>query len=102
MGGCVRVAPVSSARGLSTVRLSGSEVRRRYPLAMTEDHEAELDELVAMLESVGLLIQTVDEGKPALQLTPKGAQVARQMALSSEDEAFEMFTALLDTAEGDT
>ncbi len=37
---------------------------------MTEDHEAELDEMVAMLESADLLIQTIDEGKQALLLTP--------------------------------
>jgi hypothetical protein len=65
---------------------------------MTEDHEAELDEMVAMLGAAGLLIQTIDEGKPALQLTPKGARVARQMAMSSEEEGFAMFTALLDPA----
>jgi hypothetical protein len=69
---------------------------------MTEDHKADLDEMVAMLESAGLLIQTVNEGKPALQLTPKGAQVARQIALSSEDGAFAIFSALLDAAEADT
>ena len=69
---------------------------------MTQDHEAELDEMVAMLESAGLLIQTVDEGKPSLQLTPKGAQVARQMAMSSEEDAFAMFDALLDAADGGT
>lgn len=66
-----------------------------------EDHSAELDEMVAMLESAGLLRQTIDEGKPALQLTPKGVQVARQMAMSSEEDAFAMFTAVLDAAEGD-
>lgn len=64
-----------------------------------QDYEAELDELVVMLESAGLLIQTIDEGKPALQLTPKGAQVARQMAVSSEDDAFAMFSALLDATQ---
>lgn len=64
-----------------------------------QDHAAELDELVVMLESAGLLIQTIDEGKPALQLTPKGAQVARQMAVSSEDDAFAMFSALLDATQ---
>jgi hypothetical protein len=69
---------------------------------MIEAHEAELDEMVMMLESAGLLIQTIDEGKPALQLTPKGAQVARQMAMSSEDDAFAMFTAILDAAEAET
>ena len=60
------------------------------------DHDAELDEIVAMLESAGLLIQTTEDGKPALQLTPKGAQVATQMAMSSEDDALAMFDALLD------
>ena len=55
-----------------------------------------------MLESAGLLIETTEDGKPALQLTPKGAQVARQMAMSSEDDAFAMFNALLDAADGDT
>ena len=42
MGSHVRAAPVSLAGGLSTVRLSGREVRHRYPLAMTEDRDAEL------------------------------------------------------------
>ena len=77
----------SPAGGLSTVRLTGNEVRRRYPLTMTEDHDAELDEIVAILESAGLLRQAIDEGRPALQLTPKGAQVATQMAMWSEDDA---------------
>ena len=77
IGGRIRVAPVSPAVGLSTVRLSGSEVRCRYPLAMTEDHDAELNDIVAMLASAGLLIETTEDGRPALQLTPKGAQVAR-------------------------
>ena len=75
-------------------RVSG----RRHGAAMIEDHEAELDALVAMLEAAGLLRQTIDEGKPALQLTAKGAQVANQMAMSSEDEAFAMFGALLDAS----
>ena len=46
--------------------------------------------------------QTIDEGQPALQLTPKGARVATQMAMSSEDDALAMFNALLDAAESDT
>ena len=54
---------------------------------MTEDHDAELDAIVAMVASAGLLIETTEDGKPALQFTPKGAQVARQMAMGSEDEA---------------
>jgi hypothetical protein len=68
------------------------------PLAMTEDHDAELDAIVAMLESAGLLTQTIDEGQPALQLTPKGAQVATQMAMGHEDDA----AALLDAAGAET
>jgi len=65
------------------------------------DHDAELDEIVAMLESAGLLIETTEDGKPALQLTAKGAQVATQMAMSSEDDAAAMFNALLYAAEAD-
>ena len=49
-----------------------------------------------------LLIETTEDGKPALQLTPQGAQVANQMAMSSEDDALAMFDALLDAAEADT
>ena len=66
------------------------------------DHDTELDAIVAMLASAGLLIETTEDGKPALQLTPKGVQVARQMAMSSEDDAFAMFSALLDAADGET
>ena len=35
------------------------------PLAMG-DHDAELDEIVAMLASAGLLIETTEDGQPAL------------------------------------
>ncbi len=62
------------------------------------DHDAELDEIVAMLESAGLLIQATEDGKPALQLTPKGSQVATQMAMGHEDDA----AALLGAAGADT
>jgi len=60
------------------------------------DHDAELDEIVAMLESAGLLIETTEDGKPALQLTAKGAQVATQMAMGHEDDAATLLDALLD------
>jgi hypothetical protein len=33
---------------------------------MTEDHDAELDAIVAMLESAGLLIETTEDSEPAL------------------------------------
>jgi len=61
---------------------------------MAGDHDAELDEIVAMLESAGLLVETTEDGKPALQLTTQGAQVATQMAMGHEDDA----AALLDAA----
>ena len=60
------------------------------------DHDAELDEIVAMLESAGLLVETTEDGKPALQLTAKGAQVATQMAMGHEDDAATLLDALLD------
>ena len=69
---------------------------------MTADHDAELGEIVAMLESAGLLLETTEDGRLAVQLTPKGAQTATQMAMSSEDDALAMFNALLNAAEGDT
>ena len=31
---------------------------------MTEDHDAELDAIVAMLASAGLLIETTEDGEP--------------------------------------
>ena len=55
-----------------------------------------LDEIVALLESAGLLIETTEDGKPALQLTAKGAQVATQMAMGHEDDAATLLDALLD------
>jgi hypothetical protein len=66
------------------------------------DHDAELDDIVTMLESAGPLIETTEDGKPALQLTPKGAQVATQMAMGHEDDAAALLDALLDAAEADT
>jgi hypothetical protein len=68
---------------------------------MSEDHDAELDAIVAMLASAGLLIETSEDGRPALQLTPKGAQVVRQMAMGHEDDAAALLDALLDAAEAD-
>ena len=65
------------------------------PLAMT-DHAAELDAIVAMLASAGLLIETTEDGRPALQLTPKGAEVATQMAMGHEDDAAALLDAMLD------
>jgi len=65
---------------------------------MAGDHDAELDAIVAMLEDAGLLIETTEDGNPALQLTPKGAQVATQMAMGHADDAAALVDALLGEA----
>jgi hypothetical protein len=64
--------------------------------------DAELDAIVADLETAGLLtIGTDAEGAVTWTLTPKGEQVAIQMAMSAEDDALELLTVLLDAAEVD-
>jgi hypothetical protein len=42
------------------------------------------------------------DGREAWTLTPTGVQVATQMAMSNEEDAFAMFDALLDAAEAET
>jgi len=50
------------------------------------DRDAELDAIVSMLEDAGLVEPHVKEdGKDALRLTEKGAQVGRAMAMAGED-----------------
>jgi predicted dinucleotide-binding enzyme len=62
------------------------------------DHDAELDALVAMLESASMVEQfTDDDGKPSMRLTQRGAQVGRAMAMAGDDaDADAVLTALLD------
>lgn len=57
----------------------------------------ELDAIVTMLEDAGLVEQDVNEdGKPAMRLTSKGAQLGRAMAMAGEDaDAEAMLDALL-------
>jgi hypothetical protein len=63
------------------------------------DHDAEMDALLDMLEAAGLAERYVTEdGAQAMRLTPKGAQVARQMSMSTEGDALGLLTALLDAA----
>jgi hypothetical protein len=53
----------------------------------------------------GAIVVTVGtdaEVRRTWALTPIGAQVANQMAMSSEDDALAMFNALLHAAEADT
>lgn len=50
------------------------------------DLDAALDAIVTMLSEAGLVEQYTDEdGREALRLTPKGAQLGRAMEMSGED-----------------
>ena len=72
---------------------------------MTDERpsDEEMDALIAEMLADGLLTVGTDaEGRETWALTPKGAQVATQMAMSSEDDALAMFDALLDAAEANT
>ena len=62
------------------------------------DHDAALDALVDMLTDAGMVEEyTDDDGKPALRLTARGAQVGRALAMAGEDaEPETMLAALLD------
>ena len=55
-----------------------------------------------MVEAGLLTVGTDAEGRETWTLSPKGAQIATQMAMSSEDDALAMFIALLHAAEADT
>jgi hypothetical protein len=62
-----------------------------------------MDALIAEMVVAGLLTVGTDaEGRETWTLTPMGARAARQMAMSSQDDAFAMLDALLDAAEADT
>jgi hypothetical protein len=61
------------------------------------EHDPETDALIAEIERAGLVtIGTDAEGHETWTLTPQGAQVGRQMAMSAEDDALDLLTALLD------
>lgn len=62
--------------------------------------DAELDAMLDVLEQAGLVESYIDEeGKDAMRLTVEGAKVARQMALSSEDDQGALLAALVEAAE---
>ena len=72
---------------------------------MTEERpsDAEMDAMIAEMVQADLLTVGTDaQGRETWALTPKGAQVATQMAMSSEDDALAMFDALLHAAAADT
>ena len=55
-----------------------------------------------LLEQAGLVETYVDaDGKIAMRLTADGERVARQMAMSSEDEQDALLAALVEAAEDD-
>ena len=55
---------------------------------MTADHDAEYDAVVKMLADAGLTeTYTDDDGKEAIRLTVRGAQVGRAMAMAGDDDA---------------
>ena len=62
------------------------------------EHDADLDEIVTMLEGASLIESYVDEdGRDALRLTPKGAQLGRAMAMAGDEAgADEVLAALLE------
>ena len=76
---------------------------RRYPPAMSrhdDAHIAETDVLAAELERAGLLtVTTRQDGEPIYTLTPKGAQLARQLALSDDPDG--LLDALLEGGPSD-
>ena len=60
-------------------------------------HDAEMDEIVAQLEQAGLVETYVNaEGKAAMRLTAKGAQLGRSMALAGDEDAAAVLDALLE------
>jgi hypothetical protein len=62
-----------------------------------ETSDADVDEIVAELVAAGLVTLGTDtDGVETWALTAMGEQVARQVAMSSEDDAAALLDALLD------
>jgi hypothetical protein len=63
-----------------------------------ETTDADVDEIVAELVTAGLVTLGTDtDGVETWALTAMGEQVARQMAMSGEDDAAALLDALLDS-----
>jgi DNA-binding MarR family transcriptional regulator len=68
-----------------------------------DDRDDQFDAMVEMLEQAGLVETYVDsDGRGAMRLTAEGERVARQMAMSSEDEQDLLLAALVEAAEEET
>jgi hypothetical protein len=51
------------------------------------DHDAEIDAMMEQLVTAGLIeVFTDDGGDQAMRLTPEGERVARQLAMSDDDD----------------
>ena len=60
------------------------------------DRDAEMDALVQPLGTAGLLETfTDDDGDEAMRLTPEGERVARQLAMSDDNDQDALMEALL-------
>jgi hypothetical protein len=65
--------------------------------------DPELEGIIEELREAGLLAVAHDtEGKETWTFTAAGAQVVRQMAMSAEDDALELLTAMLRSADPPT
>ncbi len=67
------------------------------PMTHDATHDAETDEIVAELEKAGLVtVHVRDDGQEAYTLTEQGERVARQMAMSGDEEG-ELLAALVES-----
>ena len=82
----------------------GATSHRRRPAGLppiADDHDAALDAIVDVLVAAGLVEQSTDEGKPAMRLAERGAQIGRALAMGGEDADPEaVLAALLDANAG--
>ena len=61
------------------------------------DHDAELDAILEGAQKARIVeVYTDDEGQQVMRLTPKGEQVARQLAMTDEDGKGALMGALLE------
>lgn len=83
--------------------LGSRHKRQRYADSVT-DRDVAFDEMRDVLEGAGLVETYVDQdGMDAMRLTANGTRLARQIAMSSEDEQDALLAALVEaTAKDDS
>jgi len=67
---------------------------------MADDHKADLDAIVDVLEDAGLIEQFTDEAKPTMRGTERGAQMGRALAIAGDGSDPEAVLAALLNARG--